>query len=782
MSSIRLPKGLSANNIIATPTRGSSRAKGRERNASPSPSPKKRRTTRADIEGKKDVDYDMKHHPMDDTMRPKAAAKRSAAGSSTPSTSGKRSSKGTASSGIKSATATPQSVGNKASAKKTSAKKDLSTLLDKPLAESWSDLVPLDRRLFRLQEGAPSEGNTLPFKWSQVAKQLDQEGFLTRDQLKACGGFDALQERYERVRLHIQELFGAEDEPTEKKDLKVLYSEDFDVYDLVGSKAEYVHPTYRNTTAETTAKKTELKHPERGEENLHAEGDTTRDAAELASAVDAHTLSRSGSEESEEIGWEEQIWGPGGVRPEELDENGEYIVDENEDYIEPIEQAREDLSTPVDSVMMSQDDMSKLYEEHMDQTRPTDIILSDRASTTHSDAHTTGIAELGTQKSVPATTTDSPTGLKTSNSVAPVANMTATMTAPDVVPQGGQVTLSEMVDVGDRVGEKQTEGEADAVNKSAGQADKDDHNSRLESSKCESGEDPVRSAKDHVSIQTSEPQGGPIWGGHSKTTIDHAEQSSHGVRPSSVSVEHSQERQKKIHNFVTVVRNGPLLNSSTTPEEPAWIAAAATSPYGEAAASDQLLHDLEDQKSKGSPLSSATQAKPTIEDAGTKSAEASFQVFEDQAGNTPPVKKRVAPQPLSPGTDVPKENFEDDSGAGDGDTVLQLMDTFGARNHNNQLRRRAAMSSPSGSRHTGSEVGSPAPATLFGPFVQQAISDTLATAATSRISDGPNVHEATVGPNAIVSEGDSIVFSETNPLETDLKSLKQARPKASDFM
>ncbi|MCJ1302362.1 hypothetical protein MMC08_005165 [Hypocenomyce scalaris] len=782
MSSIRLLKGLSANNIIATPTRGSSRTKGRERNASPSPSPKRRRTTRADIEGKKDVDYDMKHHPMDDTMRPKAAAKRSAAGSSTPSTGDERSFKGTASSGSKNTTATPQSAGYKTSMKKTPAKKDLLTLLDKPLADSWSDLVPLDRRLFRLQGGAPSEGNTLPFKWPQVAKQLDQEGLLTRDQLKACGGFDALQERYERVRLHIQELFGAEDEPIEEKDLKVLYSEEFDVYDLVGSKAEYVPPTYRNTTAETTAKKTELRHPEGSEEDLHAEGDTTRNAAELASAVEAHTFSGSGSEESEEIGWEEQIWGPGGIRPEELDENGEYIVDENGDYIEPIEQAREDLSTSLGGVMMSQDDMSKLYEEHMHQARPTDIILSDRASTTHSDAHTTGIAEQGTQKSVPATTIDSPTGPKTSNSVAPVANMTAKISAPDVFPQGGRVTLSEMMDVGDSVEEKQTEGGADAVNKSAGQAGKDDHNSRLESSVYESREDPVLPAKNHVSIETSKPQGEPTWDDHSKTTaIDHAEQSSRGVRPSSVSVEYSQERQRKIHNFVNVVRNGPLLNISTTPEEPAWIA-AATSPYGEAAASEQLLHDLEDQKSKGSPLSAATQAKPTIEDAGIKSAEASFQVFEDQAGSTPLVKKKVALQPLSPGTDIPKENFEDDSGAGDGDAMLQLMDTFGARNHNSQLRRRAAMSSESGSRHTGSDVGSPAPAALFGPFVQQAISDTLTTAATSRISNGPNLHEATVRPIAIVSAGDSIVSSETNPLETDLKDLKQARPKASDFM
>ncbi|KAI9872715.1 MAG: hypothetical protein M1830_001267, partial [Pleopsidium flavum] len=89
-------------------------------------------------------------------------------------------------------------------------------------------------------KGAPVKGNTLPLTWSQLVNILYKERFITRKQLKACGGIEALKIRYEQVRLRMQTLFDARREPLDNKGFVVMYAEHFDVYDLSGSKAKYV--------------------------------------------------------------------------------------------------------------------------------------------------------------------------------------------------------------------------------------------------------------------------------------------------------------------------------------------------------------------------------------------------------------------------------------------------------------------------------------------------------------------------------------------------------------
>lgn len=599
MSSVRLPNGLSADNIIATPTRGLTRAKNRPPNASPSPTPKTHPTTRANVNGTRNVDYDMKHHPMDLAMRPKAAAKRAAVKSSTASTTDIGSNKLLLSGGSKSKTmalktTTSKSVERKPAAKNIPAKRELSTLLDKPLAYAWSDLAPIDRRIFCLQAGAPAGGKTLPFKWPRLADQLDQEGLLTKVQLKACGGAKALLERYELVRLHVQGLFGAADEATDRTDFNILYAEGFDVYDLVGSKTAYVHPRDRDPVAEHTAKKSKVDHKESGGADSQTDTATAQDT-QVPVAFAAERSPRFQSEESGEISYEEQVWGPGGFRPEELRDNG--------DYVGSMEQSREDVSALIEDVMSSQDDVSKVYEEHLSQMQATDIILSDRSSAARSDEHGTGGFEREPQDSGSAVLSEIKTAHYSSNFAIPVANMTGNMPDPQT---GRPVTLKE----------------------------------------------------------------------------------------------------------------GPLKVTVNLPSQ------------GDAA-SDQLLKDLETQGSDGPEPGSSTFAQQSR----AKWAVNSFQVFEDQDGSTPVVKKSVILHHLSPGTDIPKENFEND-GDGDNDHTSQsMLGRFGARTHHTQIHHRGVNASTSATERTQSELElpgrSPTTNSMFDPFTDGAADDSLATITTS---------------------------------------------------
>lgn len=165
------------------------------------------------LNGKKNVDYDMKHHPMDDLLRPKAARKRSIR--------------------VWASSAASSSSLNGAPLRKDklSTPENLQNPFGKPILEAWEDLEPLDRRVYILQKGAPSKGNTLPHKWPKVVRLLVKEQYFTREQFNTWGGIQALEERYETIRIHMMTLFGALEEPMEDKEFVLRYSEGFDVYD-----------------------------------------------------------------------------------------------------------------------------------------------------------------------------------------------------------------------------------------------------------------------------------------------------------------------------------------------------------------------------------------------------------------------------------------------------------------------------------------------------------------------------------------------------------------------
>lgn len=610
---------------------------------------------------------------MDDTIRPKAAAKTVAVKSGTHSMTGKGSNKkSSVSAGSRSSTARVNTTTSRSTKRKTLAKEDLSTLLDKPLTDLWSDLAPLDRRMFRLQDGAPASGKTLRLKWSQLADQLDREGLLSKAQLKACGGTEALVERYELVRLHVQELFGAVDEATDRKDFKVLHAEGFDVYDLVGSKAEYVHPKDRDTAAARTAKKTKSGHSASGGADGKMDSATSEAVGETVTPPADPILIRSESEESEEIPWEEQIWGPGGIRPEELDGNG--------DYVGSMEQFLEDISAPMDDVIRSQEDISEFYEEVLTPVQPTDIILSDRASTINSDDHSTGHVERRIRHSASATLTESTPTASLSDSAVPVAKMTANMIDPETGLWEEQGSMSTSV--------------------------------------------------------THE--------------FDFAQKALPPGTLTSVSAELKRERQKKIHVSTKVLEDGLLLPNQMASQLP-----TNGSPHSEPMApSAQLTKDLETQASNKPESASdiftqQTRAKP---------AATTFQVFEDQAGSTPSVKGKVVLHPISPGTDVPKENFENDSDVDD-HTSQASLEMFGART---QPHQRGVTASPLVTTRTQRNLELPALSrvarSLFGPSAQGALDETLASVSTSQAphSSGHRVMTGAIGISA--SEEFSCVF------------------------
>lgn len=181
---------------------------------SPSLLPKKRYTTRGMVHGTRNVDYDMKHHPMDDLLHPKAAKKRSIRAWASSASSN---------------TSLYDPVPTK---DKAPMPKDLGDPFANPVLGPWEVLEPVDRRVYIVQKGAPSKGNTLPHTWPKVANLLVKEQYFTRQQFNTWGGIPALEERYETVRGHMMTLFGAAEEPMEEGDFALRYSEGFDVYDL----------------------------------------------------------------------------------------------------------------------------------------------------------------------------------------------------------------------------------------------------------------------------------------------------------------------------------------------------------------------------------------------------------------------------------------------------------------------------------------------------------------------------------------------------------------------
>lgn len=205
----------------------------KERSQSPSSSPKcevkgpEHRSTRTGRQVKV-ANYDMKHHPMDDVLRPKAAARRSVRFSGLPSS--------------------PQRKFTKAetTTKSTPASSPIATFdnpFTKSIPEDWYQLSDFDRRLYQLQDAAPLGSMILPLRWPEVVKQLIEENLLSSEQLGACGGYVALQTRYEDVRVAVKASFGptVPDEPKTTGELIWMRAEDFDVFDSPSGKKYWRH-------------------------------------------------------------------------------------------------------------------------------------------------------------------------------------------------------------------------------------------------------------------------------------------------------------------------------------------------------------------------------------------------------------------------------------------------------------------------------------------------------------------------------------------------------------
>ena len=170
----------------------------------------------------KAANYDMKRHPMDDTLRPKAAAKRGVRFQGLPSSPSDSKLEPT-DVGISSIDIPFLSV---ASAN--------DNLFQKPLSGAWNELSDLDRRVYQLQHGASPKSELLPLNWAELVTRLVEENLLAMEQLGAYGGYAALEARYEEVRLAIRESFGpnVEEEPKHEKELQWMYIESAYIFDL----------------------------------------------------------------------------------------------------------------------------------------------------------------------------------------------------------------------------------------------------------------------------------------------------------------------------------------------------------------------------------------------------------------------------------------------------------------------------------------------------------------------------------------------------------------------
>ncbi len=95
----------------------------------------------------------------------------------------------------------------------------------------FNDLSSLDSRLYRLQNGAPGQGNTLPNSWDNVKQVLFENGEITLDTLYSHEGTRWIKARYEEVRLGVEAFWTSKPDPTEDRDLTLRHMETFSVFD-----------------------------------------------------------------------------------------------------------------------------------------------------------------------------------------------------------------------------------------------------------------------------------------------------------------------------------------------------------------------------------------------------------------------------------------------------------------------------------------------------------------------------------------------------------------------
>ena len=267
----RILKGLHNEDIIATPRKLRDEKQRFESGSSPRSSPKAKRTrlTRNDIKPRT-VSYDSKFHPMDTNTRPNASATRRGLinavrlleektdhgevdKSQPPTTKKTRATRQLRNDAapnyditvyplnavLKSDGSSTRSL--RSEENKTPSVEKALDFAAADVATEWAKLSEFDKRLYTLQGGAPEDSNYLSMKWSEVARTLVQDGFLTKSHLINQRGKSELKERYTVVRRAIQgEL--ADVEAKTKNNLPLYWLEDFDVYDMkADAEEQYVH-------------------------------------------------------------------------------------------------------------------------------------------------------------------------------------------------------------------------------------------------------------------------------------------------------------------------------------------------------------------------------------------------------------------------------------------------------------------------------------------------------------------------------------------------------------
>ncbi|MCJ1225636.1 hypothetical protein MMC12_002285 [Toensbergia leucococca] len=411
----RMHNGLNTKNVILTPTRDSIPPGATKMKASASPSPERRHTTRAAVQGKKTVDYDMKHHPMDDMLRPKASAKRMVRFESTspiretiktnsrkrkasPSPPERRHNTRAATQGEKTVdydmkhhpmddilrpkgaekrlfkfetSSSPHETKPSVKSSKSSAINDRNNVLAKPTSSHWRELEPFDRRVFVLQKGAPLEGNTLAFEWEDLVEVLIGENLFTREKYIAWGGPEAFKSRYESVRLRIQDYFNANDEPLDEENWQPKYVENFDVYHLKRSTTRYWRRQSDSPSHSKSADRFKIEpipetpnNSEIDEGAVHeVEGNHAVSGAKSNASSISSTTNNSTADTFQDDG----------------------IDSYPEDNL--IEHLRRAMAGDVDVAMMSEREVGVLYDEHMSQDKVTDVVpgRAGSASSSRSD-------------------------------------------------------------------------------------------------------------------------------------------------------------------------------------------------------------------------------------------------------------------------------------------------------------------------------------------------------------------------------------------------------------
>ncbi|KAL8832220.1 MAG: hypothetical protein Q9191_000390 [Dirinaria sp. TL-2023a] len=247
----------------------------------------------------KAANYDMKHHPMDETLRPKAAAKRSVRFQGLSPSPRPRSI----------SPKNPEKAKNSANGSPRTLQATHEDHFKNPPTTGWNDLGDLDRRLFQLQQGTPLESNIIPMSWCRVVKQLREEKLLSHQQLGASGGYAALKAHYEEVRHAVVRLFDAEaeEEPHNKEQVEWMCAEGFDVYrlprgqrywrhkrDSVLPSTTTLHDSNCRTMADGTL--TSAKNLEPGEAPMaHSGSDTSHDSRLLGISLEQVVPAGNGS-------------------------------------------------------------------------------------------------------------------------------------------------------------------------------------------------------------------------------------------------------------------------------------------------------------------------------------------------------------------------------------------------------------------------------------------------------------------------------------------------------